>query len=63
MDAQGKQQLADQALGLLREQLEAQVVLYKSELQTSLELDAIPAQVVQQLRQFQQAAVGGFETC
>lgn len=59
LDEQGKQQLADQALGLLREQLEAQVVLYKSELQTSPELDAITAQVVQQLRQFQQAVVGG----
>lgn len=59
LDAQGKQQLANQALGLLREQLEAQVVLYKSELQTSPELDAITAQVVHQLRQFQQAAVGG----
>jgi hypothetical protein len=59
LDAQGKQQLADQAVGLLREQLEAQVVLYKSELQTSPELDAITAQVINQLRQFQQAAVGG----
>jgi hypothetical protein len=59
LDAQGKQQLADQALGLLREQLEAQVVLYKSELQTSPELDAITAQVVHQLRQFQQSATLG----
>lgn len=51
--------MADQALGLLREQLEAQVVLYKSELQTSPELDAITHQVVHQLRQFQQSVVSG----
>src|SRR5690606_34487394 len=56
MAARDKQQLTHQALGLLREQLEAQVVLYKSELRTSPELDGITAQVVNQLRQFQQAA-------
>lgn len=56
MAVKDKQELTHQALGLLREQLEAQVVLYKSELRTSPELDEITAQVVNQLRQFQQAA-------
>ncbi len=56
MAVKDKQELTHQALGLLREQLEAQVVLYKSELQTSPELDAITAQVVNQLRQFQKEA-------
>lgn len=56
MAVKDKQELTHQALGLLREQLEAQVVLYKSELRTSPELDAITAQVVNQLRQFQKAA-------
>lgn len=56
MAVKDKQELTHQALGLLREQLEAQVVLYKSELRTSPELDAITAQVVNQLRQFQKEA-------
>jgi hypothetical protein len=62
MAAKDKQELTHQALGLLREQLEAQVVLYKSELRTSPELDAITAQVVNQLRQFQQAAFASSST-
>lgn len=56
MPVKDKEELTNQAIGLLREQLEAQVVMYKSELRTSPELDAITAQVVNQLRQFQQAA-------
>lgn len=52
-----KEALAIQALGLLNEQVQARIVHYKSELQTSPELDAITAQVVAQLKAMQ-AAVG-----
>jgi hypothetical protein len=51
-----KEQLTLKALGLLREQVEARVVHYKAELQTSPELDAVTAQVVRQLKELQQAA-------
>jgi hypothetical protein len=53
-----KEALAIQALGLLNEQVQARIVHYKSELETSPELDAITAQVVAQLKAMQ-AAVGG----
>lgn len=53
-----KEALTIQALGLLNEQVQARIVHYKSELQTSPELDAITAQVVAQLKQMQAAAAG-----
>ncbi|HVU00503.1 MAG TPA: hypothetical protein VHE30_02085 [Polyangiaceae bacterium] len=45
------------ALGLLNEQVQARIVHYKGDLETSPELDAITAQVVQQLKDMQ-AALG-----
>lgn len=51
-----KQAIAFQALGLLHEQLQARIVHYKAEMETSPELDAITAQVVAQLKQLQAAA-------
>ncbi len=53
-----KEALAIQALGLLNEQVQARIVHYKSELETSPELDAITAQVVAQLKAMQAAAGG-----
>jgi hypothetical protein len=50
-----KEALAIQALGLLNEQVQARIVHYKSELETSPELDAITAQVVAQLKAMQAA--------
>jgi hypothetical protein len=50
-----KEALAIQALGLLNEQVQARIVHYKGELQTSPELDAITAQVVAQLKAMQAA--------
>ena len=41
-----KEQLALQALGLLNEQIEARIVHYKADLETSPELVAFTAQVV-----------------
>ncbi len=51
-----KEALTIQALGLLNEQVQARIVHYKSELETSPELDAITAQVVAQLKAMQVAA-------
>jgi hypothetical protein len=51
-----KESLALEALGLLNEQVQARIVHYKSELETSPELDAITAQVVAQLKAMQAAA-------
>jgi hypothetical protein len=48
-----KEQIALEALGLLNEQIEARIVHYKAELETSPELDAITAQVVSQLKAMQ----------
>jgi hypothetical protein len=48
-----KEELASQALGLLNEQVQARIVHYKADLETSPELDAITAQVVQQLKAMQ----------
>ncbi len=53
-----KQAIAFEALGLLDEQIQARIVHYKAELQTSPELDAITAQVVAQLRQLQASVAG-----
>jgi hypothetical protein len=52
-----KDALALKALGLLNEQVQARIVHYKGDLETSPELDAITAQVVQQIKAMQ-AAVG-----
>ena len=51
-----KEAIAIQALDLLEEQLQARIVHYKSELETSPELDAITAQVVAQLKTMQAQA-------
>jgi hypothetical protein len=51
-----KETLTIQALGLLNEQVQARIVHYKGELETSPELDAITAQVVAQLKAMQAAA-------
>ena len=51
-----KEELTLQALGLLNEQVQARIVHYKGEMETSPELDAITAQVVAQLKAMQQAA-------
>lgn len=50
MSTQAKMSLADIALALRDEQLEAKVVHYKADLETSPELDAITAQVVRELQ-------------
>lgn len=51
-----KQNLTLRALGILHEQVEARIVHYKAELETSAELDAVTAQVVKQIRELQVAA-------
>lgn len=56
MTTAAKMSLADIALALRDEQLQAKVVHYKAELQTSPELDAITAQVVNELKSLQAAA-------
>jgi len=56
MSAGQKENLTIQALGLLNEQVQARIVHYKGELETSPELDAITAQVVLQLKAMQAAA-------
>jgi hypothetical protein len=55
MSTQAKLSLANIALALREEQVQARVVHYKAELQTSPELDAITAQVVAELRMLQDA--------
>lgn len=55
-----KGHIAEMALGLLEEQVQARIVHYKAELETNPELDAITAQVVAQLREIQgQTSQGG----
>lgn len=58
MSTTAKMNLADMALALRDEQLEAKVIHYKAELETSPELDAITAQVVKELHSLQEAARG-----
>ncbi|MBK7582850.1 MAG: hypothetical protein IPI67_21980 [Myxococcales bacterium] len=58
MSNHDKEKLTFQALGLLNEQVQARIVHYKGELETSPELDAITAQVVAQIKGMQ-AALGG----
>jgi hypothetical protein len=55
MSTQQKMSLADIALKLRDEQLEAKVVHYKADLETNSELDAITAQVVAELQNLQKA--------
>lgn len=54
-----KERLTFQALGLLNEQVQARIVHYKGELETSPELDAITAQVVAQIKGMQAVLGGG----
>lgn len=56
MSTQAKMSLADVALALRDEQLEAKVIQYKAELATNPELDAVTAQVIQELQSLQAAA-------
>ena len=56
MSTEAKLSLADVALALRDEQLEAKVVHYKAELQTSPELDAVTRQVIEELQGLQAAA-------
>jgi hypothetical protein len=62
MSTQAKLSLADIALALREEQVQARVVHYKADLQTSPELDAITAQVVAELQQLQQAVASATGT-
>lgn len=56
MSTSEKMSLADIALALRDEQLEAKVVHYKAELETSPELDAVTNQVISELQTLQAAA-------
>ena len=56
---QAKDAIAEMALGLLEEQVQARIVHYKAELETNPELDAITADVVAQLKQLQAQMGGG----
>jgi hypothetical protein len=56
MSTRAKFSLADLALALRDEQLQARVVHYKAELETSPELDAVTAQVVAELKALQAQA-------
>ncbi len=58
MSTGAKMSLADIALQLREEQIEARVIHYKAELATSPELDAITAQVVAELKALQKTASG-----
>ncbi len=58
MSTRAKLSLAEIALALREEQVQARVVHYKAHLQTSPELDAITAQVVAELQNLQRAAAG-----
>lgn len=56
MSTAAKISLADVALALRDEQLEAKIVEYKGELATNPELDAVTAQVIAEVQSLQQAA-------
>ncbi|HEY8041917.1 MAG TPA: hypothetical protein VIF15_19070 [Polyangiaceae bacterium] len=58
MSTRAKMSLADIALQLRDEQLEARIVHYKADLETSPELDAVTAHVVAELQALQRAAGG-----
>lgn len=53
MSEDDKEALTARALGLLNEQVQARIVHYKAEMETSPELDAITAQVIAQLKELQ----------
>ena len=55
MSMHAKMSLADIALALRDEQLEAKVVMYKAELETNAELDAVTQQVIEELQGLQAA--------
>ncbi len=55
MSDEAKEALTLQALGLRNEQVQARIVHYKGDLETSPELDAVTAQVVAQLKAMQGA--------
>lgn len=54
-----KDQICEMALGLLEEQVQARIVLYRADLQTNPELDAISAEVVASLKEIQANAGHG----
>lgn len=56
MSTAAKMSLADVAMALRDEQLEAKVIHYKADLETNAELDAITAQVITELQNLQAAA-------
>lgn len=56
MSEASKEALAESALGLLEEQVQARIVHYKADLDTNPELDAITAQIVSQLKGMQAQA-------
>ncbi|MBX3191790.1 MAG: hypothetical protein KF819_32670 [Labilithrix sp.] len=56
MSTHAKMSLADIALALRDEQLQAQVIHYKAELETNSELDAVTQQVIEELQGLQAAA-------
>src|SRR3984957_13217937 len=58
MSTRAKMSLADIALQLRDEQLQARIIHYKAELETSPELDAVPAGVVAERKALQVAAGG-----
>ena len=53
MSQDDKDAITSRALGLLNEQVEARIIHYKGDLETSPELDAITAQVVAQIKELQ----------
>jgi hypothetical protein len=59
MSTRAKMSLADVALQLRDEQLQARIVHYKADLETSPELDAVTESVVAELRALQKAAAKG----
>jgi hypothetical protein len=59
MSTRAKMSLADFALALRDEQLQARIVHYKADLETSPELDAVTAQVVAELKAMQAAHTSG----
>lgn len=59
MSTRAKMSLADIALQLRDEQLEARIIHYKADLETSPELDAVTAQVVAELQALQAKAKAG----
>lgn len=59
MSTRAKMSLADIALALRDEQLQARIVHYKADLETSPELDAVTAQVVAELKALQAAHTSG----